>query len=826
MVLIPSTVLDRKDLENCMMYKSAENEGSRSTSKAASTGCVHLWDENSPIDELEQACFTLQYTKQDMEEEYLMQVSSERRPVLVAILFFDVANVAIRHIAIAVTQNIAFATLLSSFSRKLSLLALVYTPVLLLNARSLFGVRRSPAVEEVMIICLVSLVLSALIIGVGPFQLDLTFAAFFFIATTSVLKIRWFLGTTALALPTCLALYETYFKLSCENASTCSTMGDDALHLLAAWAVGGLMSFLTDSNRRLAYSNHQRAIVHASKEVEEATARLEAERLLVAAQSQATARASIVARERAAGEAKSKLMGLLCHEVRTPLNACLASAEMLLETDLTDDQRELARTIRISGSILLSTVSSFLDFFKLEAGYQLDVGRTKLDLHELVHDVHCIIEAMIGRECSIRLPPPELVDGVPLEIVGDAHRLAGILLNLYSNAAKYTKRGCVSLRVEVVADGFRPRPENVAAFYENALGKDTGVGDEPTGFSSSPLIAAAAAWDEKTRALLGDGQKTSVSEHDSAQSMQAQAENSEMDDIPALSRTLSLMSCVDEGGGWTGAFSAVEKTVRPPPKQWLAFQVRDTGVGVSSAALSSLFEDFIQGSIAEVGRRRTQGSTGLGLSICSKQVSVLGGAIGALSKPGRGSVFWFTVPLNAVPPATDGGGEDDVHRRSMDVKPSDGEEALTVRWGGSHVPTTRLSKVPSSGNLEGGHALKGLRVLLAEDDVINRAVAQRVLAALGATCTVACDGAEAVAHIRAGDMFDVILMDMCMPVLNGVAAARSIRDLGCNVPIVAMTANVSDADRSDCLEAGMDGFLSKPVLKEQLTSAVLKVLLP
>jgi signal transduction histidine kinase len=118
---------------------------------------------------------------------------------------------------------------------------------------------------------------------------------------------------------------------------------------------------------------------------------------------QAAQRALVVMREKAANEAKSEFMSLMCHEVRTPLNGCLASAEMLLETPLLDEQRELTNTIRISGSILLSTVSNFLDFFKVQAGKKLDIVRTPFHIMDLITDVHCIVEAMLGPESSVRL---------------------------------------------------------------------------------------------------------------------------------------------------------------------------------------------------------------------------------------------------------------------------------------------------------------------------------------------------------------------------------------------------------------------------------------
>lgn len=103
------------------------------------------------------------------------------------------------------------------------------------------------------------------------------------------------------------------------------------------------------------------------------------------------------------------------------------------------EQRELAETIRVSGSILLSTVSNFLDFFKMEAGKQLDIVRTQVDLAGLVSDVHCIIEAMIGRSDEVRLREPDL-EGVAATVMCDPDRLRGVLLNLYTNAAKFTKQ--------------------------------------------------------------------------------------------------------------------------------------------------------------------------------------------------------------------------------------------------------------------------------------------------------------------------------------------------------------------------------------------------
>jgi signal transduction histidine kinase/CheY-like chemotaxis protein len=991
---------------------------------------------------LEQRVFTLQYINNDVEDLYLQETSSSRRPVIASILIFDVAALVFRSLARSFTGVQTPQALVQSIILKLCSIIIMYSAVIFISTRSSRLGKAATRLEELLLSVVIAAFLTVLIAGIGPgFSGDPSNGALFLVATTSILRVRWFVGSSALLIPVIYtvlcgggfhhALFSS--KTTAAAATTTTLRAEDVALVVAAWAVGGLMSYLSDVSRRQAYSHHQQAMAAVSKEFTQVRARLDLERKLVIAQAQASAKAATISQERAAGEAKSQLMGLLCHEVRTPLNGCLASAEMLLETNLTEEQLELARTIRISGSILLSTVSSFLDFFKLEAGHQLDVVKSPINIYELVADVHCIIEAMmvpksLKNSSGVELLHPEL-ENVPDLVVGDPNRIAGILLNLYSNAAKYTKRGCVSLKVQVVKAGFRPKPDTVASFFEKVLGKDSFIGDEPINIMNAASAVAVAAREEEERSVVGlhqtyqsaskanvlahDHQYTThaallvsssspykvakedrQSEHDSAQSLPAARGGGgggvggtvavktpselELDDssdtdqshsedrsthyyhhhqgqttsyqtsisgssgssdnymtkMRQLKGGMTAMSCVDEGDGWYGAFTQSsadscnsyssagsgmeaeeeeeeeEQIQIQHQQQWLVFQVMDTGVGVSSAALSSLFEDFIQGSVSEVGRRRTQGSTGLGLSICAKQVAVLQGTLGALSKPGRGSVFWFAIPLNdddddmpspslypspqlrmpvdendEIETDSGGGGGDDVgaikplkQTRSIDslgqldismntlskgntvssmkreyssssLIEDDANDILTVRWagppcgrtaGGGDDASTSTScqqqqeqqqpmPVPSWRKSVDGRpsiALKNLHILLAEDDVINRAVAQKVLQALGATCSIACDGAEAVEHIRLGEeKFDAILMDMCMPVLNGVAAARAIRDLGCNIPIIAMTANASDKDKNECIQAGMDAFLTKPVLKEQLTRTILEVLM-
>jgi len=217
----------------------------------------------------------------------------------------------------------------------------------------------------------------------------------------------------------------------------------------------------------------------------------------------------------------------------------------------------------------------------------------------------------------------------------------------------------------------------------------------------------------------------------------------------------------------------------------LRWEVADTGIGIPPEVLSRLFTAFEQ---ADGSLTRKYGGTGLGLAICKRLARLMGGDIGVLSTPGQGSTFWFTVQLRAaqaVPPA-----------------PTFHEEA-------------------AAGPLRARHA--GARVLLVEDEPINREVATGLLEDVGLRVDTAEDGRVAVDKAMAG-RYDLVLMDMQLPRLNGVDATREIRAGGPNrdTPILAMTANAFEEDRQTCLEAGMNDHIAKPIVPEVLYRALLR----
>ncbi len=211
----------------------------------------------------------------------------------------------------------------------------------------------------------------------------------------------------------------------------------------------------------------------------------------------------------------------------------------------------------------------------------------------------------------------------------------------------------------------------------------------------------------------------------------------------------------------------------------LRFDVVDTGIGIDEEGLQKLFRPFSQ---VDLSISREYGGTGLGLTICKQIVEALGGSVGVESRPGVGSVFWFEIP----------------------------------RVPGAITSTTDVS----ASQLE--DTLPALDILLVEDNLVNQQVAAGLLAHLGQKVTLAANGREGVEAVRNG-RFDLVLMDMQMPVMDGIEATLMIRALGsafAKLPIIAMTANASADDERLCHEAGMSGFEAKPMSSAQLRRIV------
>ncbi len=508
----------------------------------------------------------------------------------------------------------------------------------------------------------------------------------------------------------------------------------------------------------------------------------------------------------AASRAKSSFVATMSHEIRTPMNGIIGMSALLSDTVLGRVQREYVEAIRTSANSLLAIINDILDFSKIEAG-KLEIESLEMDLRGNVEEVGSMMAlqaAMKDLELIVDVAPE-----VPQTVSGDPHRIRQCLVNLVSNAIKFTAAGEIVIAVRVSG-----RRENAAL---------------------------------------------------------------------------------------------------------VCFEVRDTGVGVSPEARAELFQPFTQ---ADSSTTRRFGGTGLGLSIVKRLVELMDGEVGVASEVGRGSRFWFTLPLKPVessgrtrPPVTNGAGcrvlivdDNATNRRVLSGHLTHGQfevqaassaaEALELmrracgekrpydvvlidfqmpemdgamlgeriageplysrsrlvlltsldrkgdhtrfasmgfaayltkpvrarelrdclqhvlaheagEWStGSHPLVTR-------GTLADAATLRqyGGRVLVVEDNPVNQKVAQRFLERLGCSVRVAANGAEAVEAYGA-ERFDLILMDMQMPVMDGISATRIIREResgGTRTPIVALTANVLAGQFQSCIDAGMDDVLGKPL---------------
>ena len=228
----------------------------------------------------------------------------------------------------------------------------------------------------------------------------------------------------------------------------------------------------------------------------------------------------------------------------------------------------------------------------------------------------------------------------------------------------------------------------------------------------------------------------------------------------------------------------VRAAERRPHDVLVRFEVVDTGIGVDPAALPRLFEPFEQ---ADNSTTRIYGGTGLGLAITRKLAEIMGGGVGAISAPGAGSTFWFSARLPLSPDAT-----------GPHVAMEDAERALRTRHSGK-------------------------RLLIVEDDPLNREITSMMLSDLGFEVDIASDGSEAMRAAR-GSHYALIIMDMQMPNMDGLEATRALRRMRdfANVPVIAMTANAFAEDRRRCLEAGMSDFIAKPASPDVLFRTVLK----